>query len=424
MASGQPVASGQEVASAPEPAAVKEPAVETPVVDEPGAESVTVPVAGPDHGPADAPGAPFELIAANLQWEFDAGSGRDDAVDAALLAHAERSPRTAALFRTWVHDPAGSWVRVLLGYVSRGSIADVESERTALVDILQSSGAARCCVEVLAAADVTDAHRWLEARCRALWAAAPARAGALPTDAEFRAGPQVDDPQHGAVLAGLVDWASGRPGVVGLVTAYTGDDRLVIGVALDGEADPDAVRVSAPARGLDPVHLRLSRASTRIWTRRAERAQPEPTRPAGGILQRPDLPAVVEQGPPPTRDTEDARGDVTVDGFTLVGIDRDTAVGRGEPQADQQDAALVELAKAKPGAIALLRGVTEDGLKVYCLAVEETVDPEAGRRELAAAAAAAGLSRAALEAFAPAGAISAFHLDLAVGTTRLWPTKS
>jgi hypothetical protein len=234
------------------------------------------------------------------------------------------------------------------------------------------------------------------------------------------------------VLAGLVDWASGRPGVVGLVTAYTGDDRLVIGVALDGEADPDAVRVSAPApvepfspaRGLDPVHLRLSRASTRIWTRRAERAQPEPTRPAGGILQRPDLPAVVEQGPPPTRDTEDARGDVTVDGFTLVGIDRDTAVGRGEPQADQQDAALVELAKAKPGAIALLRGVTEDGLKVYCLAVEETVDPEAGRRELAAAAAAAGLSRAALEAFAPAGAISAFHLDLAVGTTRLWPTKS
>jgi hypothetical protein len=234
------------------------------------------------------------------------------------------------------------------------------------------------------------------------------------------------------MLAGLVAWASGRAGVVGLVTAYTGEDRLVVGAALDGEADPAEVRASAPApvepfapaRGLDPVHLRLSRTSTRIWTRRTERAQPEPARPAGGALPRPDLPVVVEQGPPPTRDTEDARGDVTVDDFTLVGIDRDTAVGRGDPRPDQQDAALVEYAQTRPGAVALLRGVTEDGLKVYCLAVEETVDPEAARRELAGAANAAGLTRAAVEAFAPAGAISAFHLDLAVGTTRLWPAKS
>jgi hypothetical protein len=382
--------------------------------------------------PADAPGAPFELIAANLQWEFDSGSEQDDPVDAALRAHAGRSPRTAALFRTWVHDPAGGWVRVLLGYVNRGSIADVESERTALVDILHRSGAARCCVEVLAAADVTDAHRWLEARCRALWPAPPAAPGRLAEDAEFRAGPQVGDPEHGAMLAALVDWAIGRPGVVGLVTAYTGDDRLVVGVALDAETDPDEVRAAAPApvepfapaRRLDPVHLRLSRAGTRIWTRRAERARPEPPRPTAGTLQRPDLPAVVDQGPPPIRDTEDARGDVTVDGCTLVGIDRDTAVGKGGPEPDQQDAALVAVAEARPGVIALLRGVTEEGMKVYCLAVEQTVDPEAARRELAGAAAAAGLRRAAVEAFAPAGAISAFHLDLAVGTTRLWPVPS
>ena len=417
-----------EPAAGPGPAAVEESAVEPPAVEDPGVE----PVGGTDDRPGDAAGAPFELIAANLQWDFDSGAEQDDPVDAALRAHAEQSPRTAALFRTWVHDPAGGWVRVLLCYVNRGSIADVESERTELVDILQKSGAARCCVEVLAAADVTDAHRWLEARCRPLWPAAPAPAGRLPDDAQFRAGPQPDDPEHGAMLAGLVDWASGRPGVVGLVTAYTGDDRLVVGVALDGEADPDEVRASAPApvepfapaRGLDPVHLRLSRASTRIWTRRAERAEPEPARPAGGTLQRPDLPVVVDQGPPPTRDTEDARGDVDVDGFTLVGIDRDTAVGKGEPQPDRQDAALVEFAKARSGAIALLRGITDEGLRVYCLAVEETADPEAARRELAGAAATAGLSRAALEAFAPAGAISAFHLDLAVGTTRLWPVTS
>ena len=390
------------------------------------------PGSGTDDRPGDAGGAAFELIAANLQWDFDAGSEQDDPVDTALRAHAEQSPRTAALFRAWVHDPAGGWVRVLLGYVNRGSIADVESERTALVDILQKSGAARCCVEVLAATDVTDAHRWLEARCLPLWPAAPAPADRLPDDVEFRAGPQADDPEHGAMLAGLVDWASGRPGVVGLVTAYTGSDRLVVGVALDGEADPDEVRASAPgpvepfapARGLDLMHLRLSRASTRIWTRRAERAQPEPARSAAGTLQGPDLPVVVDQGPPPTRATEDARGDVVVDGFALVGIDRDTAVGKGEPQPDGQDAALVEFAKARSGAIALLRGVTDEGLKVYCLAVEESVDSEAARRELAGAAAAAGLIRAAVEAFAPAGAISAFHLDLAVGTTRLWPIKS
>jgi hypothetical protein len=414
---------------------VGRPDVEQPAVEQPVAVEETAQPDPAGTGPGDVPGAPFELIAANLQWEFDTGAAEDDPVDAALRAHADASSRTAALFRTWVHDPAGSWVRVVLGYVNRGSIADVDSERTALVGVLERSGAARCCVEVLATTDVTDAHRWLEARCRPLRPAAPTAptaADALPDDAEFRPGPQVDDPRHGTMLAGLVDWASGRPGVVGLVTAYTGHDRLVVGVALDGAADPEEIRASAPApvepfapaRGLDPVHLRLTRASTRIWTRRTERAQPEPARPAGGTLQRPDLPAAVDQGPPPTRDTEDARGDVTVDGFTLVGIDRDTAVGKGDPGPDEQDAALVEYARARPGAIALLRGVTEDGLKVYCLAVEETVDPEATRRELAGAATAVGLRRAALEAFAPAGAISAFHLDLAVGSTRLWPATS
>ena len=429
-----------------EPAGEQPPTRDEPVVEQPAVERpvaveerpVAVETAQPDptgNGPGDVPGAPFELIAANLQWEFDTGAEEDDPVDAALRAHAGASSRTAALFRTWVHDPAGSWVRVVLGYVNRGSIADVDAERTALVDVLQRSGGARCCVEVLAATDVTDAHRWLEARCRPLWPTPPTpptTADALPDDAAFRPGPQVDDPRHGTMLAGLVDWAGGRPGVVGLVTAYTGDDRLVVGVALDGAADPEEIRASAPApvepfapaRGLDPVHLRLTRASTRIWTRRTERALPEPARPTGGSPQRPDLPAVLDQGPPPTRDTEDARGDVVVDGFTVIGIDRDTAVGKGDPRPDEQDAVLVEYTEARPGAIALLRGVTEDGLKVYCLAVEETVDPEAARRELAGAATAAGLRRAALEAFAPAGAISAFHLDLAVGSTRLWPATS
>ena len=479
-----PVAT-ESAAAAPgpaiEPVADPSPTIEIPatraVPDSP--PTVEIPAAGPH----DRPGAPFELIAANLQWPFDVGPG-DDPVDGALRAHAERSSRTAALFRTWVQDPDGSWVRVVLGYVSRTSIADVEAERTALVDVLQAAGAARCCVEVLAAADVSDAHRWLEARCRPLWptpepaaepapaaeptpeqtaAPAPVPAAAsetaagtaavtatdrapddgtaqhedetagvgLPADATFTPGPAADDPAHAATLGPLIEWATGHEGVVGLVTAYTGD-RLVIGIALDGTADPDRVRAEAPAavepfapsRGLDPVHLRLTRSSTRIWTRRSERAQPQPAAPATGTLERPPPPVVQALGPPPVRDTDDPRGDTVVDGFTLVGIDRDTAVGKGAPEPDAHDAALVEWARTRPGAIALLRGVTDEGLTVYCLAVEESFDPEAARRELATAAGAAGLSRAALEAFAPAATISAFHLDLAVGSTRLWPTPA
>ena len=401
-----------------------------PVTEEPA----PLPASQPGDRPGDVPGAPFELIAANLQWEFDSGAEQDDAVDVALRAHAEQSPRTAALFRTWVHDPAGSWVRVLLGYVNRGSIADVESERTALVDILQKSGAARCCVEVLAATDVTDAHRWLEARCHPLWPIAPAPADGLPEDAQFRAGPPADDPEHGETLAALVDWASGRPGVVGLVTAYTGDDRLVVGVALDGETDPDEVRASAPApvepfapaRGLDP-RAPAARAAPPPGSGPGRPTGPSPSRPA-----RPAAPCSVPtcrpwstrgRRRPGTPRTPAATSAST--GFTLVGIDRDTAVGKGAPQPDQQDAALVAFATAEPGAIALLRGVTDDGLKVYCLAVEATVDPEAARRDLAGAAAARRPHPAPpLEAFAPAGAISAFHLDLAVGSTRLWPITS
>jgi len=417
VAAGSPPAARPVAAEPPAREAVVEspPTVEVPAQLRPPTVEIPAQVAGPH----DRPGAPFELIAANLQWPFDVGPD-DDPVDAALLAHAARSSRTAALFRTWVQDPDGSWVRVILGYVNRSSIADVESERTALVDALQTAGAARCCVEVLAAADVSEAHRWLEARCRPLWPAPaePPPVEELPGDATFTPGPAADDPAHAATLGPVIDWAVAQKGVVGLVTAYTGD-RLVVGVALDGSADPDRIRAEAPtavepfapSRGLDPVHLRLTRSSTRIWTRRADRARPEPPAPTAGALDRPAPPVVRSLGPPPVRDTAAPRGDTVLDGFTLVGIDRDTAISKGEPQPDPQDAALVEWARNRPGAIALLRCVTEQQLKV-------------ARRDLATAAGAAGLSRAALEAFAPAGTISAFHLDLAVGSTRLWPTPT
>ncbi|CAA9215747.1 MAG: hypothetical protein AVDCRST_MAG41-206, partial [uncultured Corynebacteriales bacterium] len=255
----------------------------------------------------------------------------------------------------------------------------------------------------------------------------------LAPDAAFRPGPGPNDPVHGQHLRTLIDWAAARPGVVGVVTAWSADG-LVVGVALDADTEPEDVRRDAPhpvepfapARGLTPVHLRLTRSSTRIWTRGAARpVTPEPV-PAG-TLRRPTPPAVATLGPPPTRDTADARGDQIVDGFTLVGIDRDTGIAKGPPTPDGTDAALVAWAEARDGVTALLRGTATVGgeeLRVYCVAVAETVDPEGVRRELAAAAGAAGLSRAAAEAFQPAGAISAFHLDVAVGSTRLWPAPA
>ena len=404
---------------------------------------------GPD-APGDAPGAPFELVAANLQWAFDTGPTEPDAVDAALVEQAAVGGRAAALFRTWVRDPDDGWVRVVLAYVGpRGSIAAVEAERTAVVDVLRRSGAARCCVEVLAGSAATDVHRWLEARCQPLWPAAaappePRPEVALTPETALTPGPGADDPDHADLVAALAAWAAGRAGVVGMVTAWTGADAdrtLVVGVALDGRADPGPVRTEAaalapaalvepfaPSRGLDPTHLRLTRSSTRVWTRRADRParEPPPTETAGA-LDRPAPPKVVSLGPPPTRDTADPRADLAIGGFTLVGIDRDVAVAKGSPVPDERDSSVIAWAAAEPTAIALLRGVAtvaEEEIPVYCLCVTETADPEAARRDLAAAVAATGTPRAAAEAFAPAGVIPAFHLDLAVSSTRLWQAGS
>jgi hypothetical protein len=401
--------------------------------------------------PGDRPGGRFELVAGDLQWRFDAGDPEPDPVDAAVVARVRSGGRTAALFRTWVRDPDDGWVRVVLGYVGpRGSIAEVEAERTAVVDALRAAGAARCCVEVLPAADAGDAHRWLEERCHRLYrrpapqpAASTGGTGATgepAADTPLAAGPDAAD----ARVAPLVGWAADQPAVVALVTAWAdpdGERTLLVGVAVDAAADPSAVRaaaaerapggrfeVFAPARRLSPLQLRLTRSGTRVWQRRTERAAaPEPSRPTGGELNRPDAPKLVSLGPVPVRDTDEPRGDVELAGFTLVGIDRQTELGKGAPTPDDRDAAVIAWAQAEPAAIALLRAVAsvdDEPIPVYCACIAPEADPEAVRRQLAAAVSATGTTRAAAEAFAPAGAISAFHLDLAVGSTRLWPVRN
>jgi len=239
-----------------------------------------------------------------------------------------------------------------------------------------------------------------------------------------------------------VEWARDQPAVVALVTAWARPDihrTLLVGVAIDATADPAPIRagaaahapgspveVFAPSRRLSPLQLRLTRTGTRVWQRRTEPAA-SPARPAGaGELTRPAAPATVALGPVPVRDTEEPRADLELDGFIVIGIDRETEIGKGAATPDECDTAVIAWARAEPAAMALLRAVATvagEAIPVYCACVTPEADPEAVRRQLAAAVAATGTARAAAEAFAPARAISAFHLDLALASTRLWPVS-
>jgi hypothetical protein len=118
-------------------------------------------------GPRDVPGAAFELVTANLEWEFSVGAAEHDPADAAVVELARHSGMFRAVFRTWTRDPAAGWVRVLIGYATQAA----DPARTALVAAARAGGAARTCVEVVAPAGLSDVHRWLERRCVPLWLA-------------------------------------------------------------------------------------------------------------------------------------------------------------------------------------------------------------------------------------------------------------
>jgi len=189
-------------ASMPEPAEPADRVSGTSEACEPGEPST----------PHDRTGTPFELVAADLQWTFDPGPAEAESVDRALLEHAASSGRISALFRTWVRDPAGSWARVVVAYVGpRASIADVEGERSAVVNLLRAAGAARCCVEVVGARDAGDVHRWLEERSRALWPSTGRPSDHPGTREALVPGPAADDPEQGPTVAPLVAWAADRP---------------------------------------------------------------------------------------------------------------------------------------------------------------------------------------------------------------------
>jgi hypothetical protein len=503
----------------------------TPVVAAPATGGVVEP-----DGPRDDPAGGFELVAANLEWSFAAGTIALDGVDAALVRYAGSSDRLAALFRSWVADPAGGWVRVVMAYVGSGSISGVETERSTIVDLAQRSGAKRCCIEIIGLADVGDVHQWLEDRSVALWrapahptpvdAAAPAAqtpasaaepapaawsgtegasanptapagpAGAgqpadavgprdmappaspatpesgsgpagsaaeaapgepppvgpptqegagtrpapaeLPADATFQPGPGEDEP----ALAALVEWAPEQAGVLGLVTAWTevaGRPTIVVGVVVDGEIDQPAVRAEvlarldglpapvlvesfAPSRGLSPSHLRLYRSSTRLWTRKVERA---PTnRP--GVLQLDTTYHAVDSAIQTVIDVSESIDDEQFDGFTLVGLDLNASVQRGAEEADDRDDAVVAWIREQPHALAALRATTEaagePAFPVYSVLVDADADRAAIRRGVARVIAGTGVPQAGVEVFCPFERIAVFHVQLYGASLNLWKT--
>jgi hypothetical protein len=470
-------------------------------VESPAAPAAAPPEPASGPPPGDDPAGSFELVAANLEWSFAAGAIASDAVDDALVRYASGSARLAGLFRSWVADPAGGWVRVVMAYVGSGSISGVETERSTIVDVVQRSNAKRCCIEIVGLSDVGDVHRWLEERSVALWQPTPASppvpsgtvtepdpqpasgvpsagssvadaatagpgsaserpappgpsagdqppvsgggsppAGAeLPAEAGFQPGPGEDGP----VFAALVGWVGDEAGVLGLVTAWTevaGVRTVVVGVVVDGEVDQAAVRAAvaarleglpdpylvesfAPSRGLPPLHLRLYRASTRLWTRKVERA---PTnRP--GVLQLDTTYHSVDSSIDQVIDVSESIGDERFDsGFTLVGLDLNASVQRGAEQPDERDDAVVGWIREQPHALALLRAMVDvpDGtpFPVYCVLVDADADRPAIRQGAAGVVAGTGAEQAGVEVFCPFERIAVFHVQLYGASLSLWKT--
>jgi hypothetical protein len=408
--------------------------------------------AGSD-APRDVPGTAFELVTANLEWEFSAGAAEHDPVDAAVVALARDSGMFRAVLRTWTRDPAAGWVRVLIGYATQAA----DPARAALVAAARAGGAARTCVEVVAPTGLSDVHRWLELRCVPLWRAEmyphlwPAAGGssrppaapppALDPDALFRGGPA--EPDEAAQR--LIAWAARRPTVLGLVVAVTGPaaaPQRVYGVVLDAAGgaghdaeDDEAVRAEAraalgelaggvhielfaPSRGLSPLHLRLYRGSTRLWTRRADRPTRTPAADKGPAIDL-DLGQLVER-----TEVEDELLD---GGLTLVGLTQIEPVA--ELSADERDGrdecdrALLEWAGAHPNLLAVTRAaVTVRGhpTRVYLLAVDPEADRAAVRHGAGAALLGRGLTRCGVELFCPLEPIPRFYLDLYTKGAQLW----
>ena len=420
-------------------------------VDRAAASAEDGPAAG--DGPRDEPGAPFALVAADLEWEFAQGAAEHDPVDAALLELARDGGQFEAVFRTWTRDPAAGWVRVLVGYAAD----QADPARAALVATAQAAGAGRTCVEVVTLADVGDVHRWLERQCVILWRAGsqprqprPATQAPRPPvpptsnldpDTAFRGGP--DEP--GEAAERLVAWAATRPGVLGLVVARTGPEdapELVYGIVVDGDTEHEPVRAEAraalghvegpvriesfaPSRGLSPLYLRLYRGSTRLWTQRADR----PARPVS---------AGADPGPKIDMTFEDTIERVQVEdetldgGFTLVALAQTEPVTEQPPteqpptERDDCDRAVMAWAEKHPNLLAAVHAaVTAHGqpTRVYLLAADPEADLPVLRRAVGGIMAAHGLTRGGVEVFCPLDPIPRFHLDLFKHGAPLWRSE-
>jgi hypothetical protein len=413
-------------------------------------------------GPADSPDVPFTLVAADLEWEFAKGSADPDAADAALVAAAGETGQFTAMFRTWTRDPGAGWVRVLVGY----AVTDADAARATLISAAQAGGARRTCVEVVAEAEVSDVHRWLERQCVRLWPTAaptdgptdrptdrppaaqsaeppapgesPQPAGAAPdptpspvsAETALRPGPAEPD----AAGQRLVTWAAEQPGVLGIVSAWTGGpdtESLTYGIVVDAEADLEQVRADAgqvlddpaaaveafsPARGLAPAQLKLYRGSTRLWAKTADR----PVRTSGAADTGPKIDLTFHD-----LTSSVSAEDETIDGLTLYALTLLEEISEEPPpeEPDACDQAVTEWAKVHPNLLAVARGTVAaygQDLRVYLLVADPDVDTAETRRAAAAIMAAQGLTAGGVEMFCPLDPIPRFYLDLYRLGAQLW----
>jgi hypothetical protein len=253
----------------------------------------------------------------------------------------------------------------------------------------------------------------------------------------FEPGPGEEE----AALARLVVWVTEQPGLLGAITAWTevdGQRTLIVGVVIEGDVDRSTVHTGVaavlgdlpmayliesfdPSRGLPPLHLRLYRSSTRLWSRPVERA---PTAQSG-VLQLDTGYHKLDQQVDQVIDVSTSIDDEEpTEGFTLVGLDLNASVQQGADTADERDAAVAAWVGEQPHALAVLRATVSAAQEAEFPVYSVLVDAEADRAELrvgvARVVAGTGLDRCGVEIFCPFDQIAVFHVQLYGASLSLW----
>jgi hypothetical protein len=423
---------GPDAEPAPSDVDTQAPAADETTQEEPAGE------------PYDDPAAEFELVAANLEWDFATGAEEPDQVDAVLVRHAEKGGRLVGLFRTWVKEPGSGWARVVMEYVGSGSIADVETERSTAVELLRRAGGKRCCVEVIGAADVSDVHEWLRERSVTLWTAHPR----VP---EPRPAPETEPAPAAVDVDTVAPWPtdvpagsgpeSGRaapPGAESTEAAPVSAPDSVWPADVSGSGPAGVASVSAPesvwpadVSGAEFTEAAAVSTPESVWP--ADVSGPEPAGVASVSVPESVWPAAVPPGaaPGPTAvpdsPQEPGRPAGRPPGAAPAPSTSDSPLPDAatfEPGPDDTEAIarLLDWAPDQPGLIGLVSAWT-DLAGARTLVIGVVMEPDADHDALHAAADAIVANTARTQRIVPAKGLPPMLLRLYRSATRLWTRK-